>query len=125
MYVIKTPKMVNDHLLKAQKELLVAYKPLLELLAFYYSPEFMTLREFVPEVAPVFATHRMMLSQALTLLTSAAIKMSRARKDCIRPIFSRPAVLRQEPTACNVLGTDDLAGLSEKTNKEQAALRSE
>ena len=66
----------------------------------------------------------MMLSQVIALLTSAGIKISRARKDSIRPIFSVPAVLRQEPTASHVLGTDDLASLSEKTNKEQQALRS-
>ena len=53
----------------------------------------------------------------------AGIKISRARKDGIRPIFSKPAVLRQEPTSSHVLGTDDLASLSEKTKKEQAALR--
>ena len=98
-------------------------KPLMELLAFHYGPELETLREFVPQVAPIFATHKMMLSQILALLASAGIKISRARKDCIRPIFATPAVLRQEPTASHVLGTDDLAGLSERTKKEQAALR--
>ena len=96
----------------------------MELLAFHYSPELETLKEFVPEVAPVFDTHKMMLSQVLALLASAGIKISRARKDCIRPIFATPAVLRQDPTASHVLGTDDLAGLSDRTKKEQAALSS-
>ena len=65
--------MVNDQLVRAQKEILVCAKPLMELLAFHYCPEFLTLKEFVPEVAPVFATHKMMLSQALALLASAGM----------------------------------------------------
>ena len=122
--ISKVPKMVNDHLLKAQKEILVAYKPLLELLAFYYSPEYETLKKFIPEVRHVFEQHKIYISQVLALLASAGIKVSRARKDNIRPIFAVPAVLRQEPTASDVLGTNDLASLSDKTTKEQAALRS-
>ena len=54
----------------------------------------------------------------------AGIKMSKARKDTLRPIFKTSAVLRGDPTASQVLGTDDLASLSEKTTKEQKALYS-
>ena len=66
--------------------------------------------------------HKMMLSQAISLLASASIKISRARKDALRPIFTVPAVLRQDPTASSLLGGEDLATLSEKATKEQAAL---
>ena len=53
--VSKGPKIINDQLVRAQKELIVATKPLLELLAFHYSPEFQTLKEFVPEISHVFS----------------------------------------------------------------------
>ena len=55
-YLTKVPKMVNDQLLRSQKELMVALKPLVEVLAFYFSTEFLTLQEFVPELAAVFDT---------------------------------------------------------------------
>ena len=73
--IAKVPKLVNDQLVRAQREILISAKPLMELLSFYYSPEFITLKEFVPEIAPVFSTHKMMLSQALALMASAGIKM--------------------------------------------------
>ena len=93
-YLSKGPKIINDHLLKAQREILIAYKPFIEILSFYFSQEFLTLKEFVPELAPVFDNHKMLLSQGLALLISAGIKISRARKDALRPIFTVPAVLK-------------------------------
>ena len=92
------------------------------MLAFYQSAEFLTLREFVPEIAPIFDTHRMMVSQAVALMASASLKISRARKDALRPIFSTTSVLRHPPTAANILGDQDLASLSEKAKKENDAL---
>ena len=65
----------------------------------------------------------MMLSQAISLMASTSIKISRARKDALRPIFTVPAVLRHDPTAANILGTEDLATLGDKACKEQSALR--
>ena len=62
-------------------------------------------------------------SIAIALVASAGLKLSRARKDSLRPIFNTPAVLRQDPTGSDILGGEDLAALSEKTTKEQAALR--
>ena len=64
-----------------------------------------------------------MLSQAISIMASTSIKISRARKDALRPIFTVPAVLRHDPTAANILGAEDLATLSEKACKEQSALR--
>ena len=120
--IAKVPKMVNDHLSRAQKELAVAYKPFMELLSFYYTDQFKTLKECIPEIAPVLDSHKGLLSQGLALMVSAGIKISKARKDALRPIFKTPAVLRGAPTAAQVLGTEDLATLSEKTSKEQKAL---
>ena len=57
----------------------------------------------------------MMLSQAISLMASTSIKISRARKDALRPIFTVPAVLRHDPTAANILGTEDLATLGDKS----------
>ena len=98
-----------------------------------------------------------MLTQGIALMVSAGIKISKARKEALRPLFSVPAVLRHEvslcsfetlyalfenfynfkkcftmlllifeyfqPTAANILGSGDLASLSEKATKEQGALR--
>ena len=43
-----------------QKELIVAYKPIIELLSFYYSSEFQTLKTFVPDITYVFDQHKSM-----------------------------------------------------------------
>ena len=102
---------------------MVAYKPLIELLSFYYSSEFQTLKAFVPDITYVFDQHKMLLSQSLALMVSACIKMSKARKESLRPLFSVQGVLRQDPTATQVFGSEDLATLGEKTTKEQATLR--
>ena len=53
-HLTKVPKMVNDQLLRSQKEVMVSLKPLMEVLSFYFSTEFLTLQEFVPELAAVF-----------------------------------------------------------------------
>ena len=53
-YLTKVPKMVHDQLYRAQKEQMVAMKPAMEVLSFYFSTEFLTLQEFVPELALVF-----------------------------------------------------------------------
>ena len=105
------------------KELIVAYKPMIELLSFYYSSEFQTLQAFVPDITYVFDQHKMLLSQSLALMVSAGLKISRARKEALRPLFSVQGVLRQDPTASQVFGSEDLATLGEKTTKEQATLR--
>ena len=122
--ISKVPKMVNDHLNRAQKEMAVAYKPFIEVLSFYYSEEFANLKEIVPEISKSLSSHKGLLSQGLALMVSAGIKMSKARKDSLRPIFRSAAVLRENPTASQVLGTEDLASLSERTSKEQKALNS-
>ena len=123
-YISKIPKMVNEHLLKAQKELAIANKTFTETLSFYYSEQFITIKEIIPEISEVLENHKSLLSQGMALVISASLKISKARKDALRPIFKLPAVLRQDPTAAQVLGTDDLATLSEKTSKEQKALSS-
>ena len=120
--ISKVPKMVNDHLNRAQKEMAVAYKPFIEVLSFYYSEEFANLKEIVPEISKSLSSHKGLLSQGLALMVSAGIKISKARKDSLRPIFRSAAVLRENPTASQVLGTEDLASLSERTSKEQKAL---
>ena len=109
--------------LPQQRELVVAYKPLIELLSFYYSSEFETLTMFVPDITYVFEQHKWLLSQALALIVSSGLKISKARKESLRPPFAVPGVLRQVPTASQVFGSDDLATLGEKTAKEQATLR--
>ena len=53
-HLTKVPKMVHDQLHRAQKEQIVAMKPAMEVLSFYFSVEFLTLQEFVPELAAVF-----------------------------------------------------------------------
>ena len=123
-YISKVPKLVNEHLLKAQKELAIANKPFSELLSFYYSEQCTALKEIIPELADLMDSHKSILSQGMALSVSASLKISKARKDALRPIFKLPAVLRNNPTASQVLGTDDLATLSEKTTKEQKALNS-
>ena len=121
-HIAKVPMIVNDHLNRAQKEMAVAYKPFIEVLNFYYSVEFSNLKEIVPEISQSLSAHKALLSQGLALMVSAGIKISKARKDSLRPIFRSPAVLRENPTASQVLGTEDLASLSERTSKEQKAL---
>ena len=120
--ISKVPKMVNDHLNRAQKEMAVAYKPFIEVLSFYYTTEFANLKEIVPEISQSLSSHKALLSQGLALMVSAGIKISKARKDSLRPIFRTSAVLRENPTTSQVLGTEDLASLSERTSKEQKAL---
>ena len=106
-----------------QKELVIGYKPIIELLSFYYSAEFHTLTMYVPDVKYVFEQHKMLLSQVLALMVSAGIKMSKARKESLRPLFAVPGVLRQVPTTSAVFGEEDLAAIGERTAKEQATLR--
>ena len=121
--ISKVPKMVNDHLLRAQRELAVAYKPFIELLSFYFSSQFKTLKEFIPEISHILESHKMLLSQSLALVVSSGIKISKARKDALRPIFKSEAaaVLRHNPTAAQVLGSEDLAKLSEDASREKKA----
>lgn len=121
-YISRVPKMVNDHLCRAQKELAVSYKPFLEILSFYYSPQFESIKEILPEICPIMDSHKGLLSQGIALIVSAGLKISKARKDALRPIFKTTAVLKGDPTASQVLGTDDLASLSDKASKEQKAL---
>ena len=123
-YISKVPKLVNEHLLKAQKELIIAQKPLAELLSFYYTEQFATIKDIIPEIAEILNAHKALLSQGIALTVSASLKISKARKDNLRPIFKLHSVLRQDPTSTQVLGTDDLAGLAEKSTKEQKALNS-
>ena len=120
--LLKVPKIVNDHLNRAQKELAVAYKPIIEVMSFFYTEEFANLKEIVPQLAPLLSSHKTLLSQSLALLVSAGIKISKARKDSLRPIFRTSAVLREAPTAAQVMGTEDLATLIERTTKEKKAL---
>ena len=118
------PKIMNTTLLRVQKELCVAYKPLLEVLNFFYSESCTFLIESVPEIKDRLATHKLQLSQTLAILISAALKVSKARKHALRPLlkYSSSNILQQQPTSQHVLGSDDLAALSDKANKEQKAL---
>ena len=95
----------------------------MELLSFYFSTEYYTLREFIPEIAPVFDQHKLYISESIAIIASASIKISRARKDALRPLFNTPSVLRHDPTASSLLGGEELATLSEKASKEQSALK--
>ena len=72
-YLSKIPKIVQDQIFRAHGTMVVALKPLLEVLAFYFSTEYYTLQEFLPEMAPIFATHKMMISQAIALIASAGL----------------------------------------------------
>ena len=118
------PKILNTTLLRVQKELCVAYKPLLEVLNFFYSESYQFLIDSVPDLKEVLARFKLYLSQALAVLISAALKISKARKHALRPLlrYSSSNLLQQQPTSQHVLGSDDLASLSDKATKEHKAI---
>ena len=60
---------------------------------------------------------------AYILLWFFPAELSKARKDALRPIFSVPAVLRHDPTSTSILGSQDLATICDKANKESLALK--
>ena len=43
--------------------------------------------------------------------------------EALCPIFSVPAVLRHDPTSSSILGSQDLATICDKANKESLALK--
>ena len=120
----RVPKLVNSSLLRAQKELCVSYKPLIEVLNFFYSEAFVFLSDSVPELRAELARLKLLLSQGLAIVMSAGLKVSRARKHALRPLLKYPSsgILEQPPTSEHVLGSSDLASLSEKASKEYKAL---
>ena len=97
-YISRVPKMVNDHLARSQKELAVSYKPFLEILSFYYSPQYESIKDIIPEISPIMESHKGLLSQGIALIVSAGLKISKARKDALRPIFKTSAVLKGDPS---------------------------
>ena len=67
---------------------------------------------------------KLLLSQCLATMISASLRVSKARKNALRPIikFSSSGILQHQPTAQHVLGSSDLASLADKANKENKAL---
>ena len=122
--VSRGPKILNTILLRVQKELCVAYKPLLEVLNFFYSESYTFLIESVPDLKEVLASQKLQLSQSLAVIISASLKVSKARKHALRPLlrFSSSNLLQQQPTSQHVLGSDDLAALSDRATKEHKAI---
>ena len=120
----RVPKMINFSLHRAQKELCVAYKPLIECLNFFYSETFIFLIETVPDCKAELIRLKTLLSQTLAIIISASLKVSSARKDALRPLlkFSSTGILGHNPTSEHVLGSADLASLSEQATKEYRAL---
>ncbi|CAL4087428.1 unnamed protein product [Meganyctiphanes norvegica] len=120
----RVPKLVNGALLRVQKELCVAYKPLLEVLNFFYSEAFTFIVESIPDLKDVLARLKLLLSQALAVVISASLKVSKARKHALRPLlkYSSSGILLQNPTSQHVLGSSDLAALSDKATKEHKAV---
>ena len=118
------PKLINFSLHRAQKELCVAYKPLIESLNFFYSETFIFLIETVPDCKAELIRQKTLLSQTLAIIISASLKVSSARKDALRPLlkFSSTGILGHNPTSEHVLGSADLASLSEQATKEYRAL---
>ena len=122
--ISRGPKMLNTILLRVQKELCIAYKPLLEVLNFFYSDAYSFLIETVPDLKETLASHKLQLSQSLAIIVSSALKVSKARKHALRPLlrYSSSNLLQQQPTSQHVLGSDDLATLSDRATKEQKAI---
>ena len=116
--------MINFSLQRAQKELCVGYKPLMEALNFFFSETFTFLVDSIPDVKPDLIRLKTLLSQTLAIMISASLKISSARKDALRPLlrFSSTGILSHQPTAEHVLGSPDLANLSEQAAKEHRAL---
>ena len=118
------PKILNSSLLRVQKELCVAYKPLLEVINFFYSEAFIFLLDTVPDLKDHLTRQKLLLSQCLAVLISASLKVSKARKHALRPLikFTSSGILQEQPTSQHVLGSPDLALLSDKAKKEYRAL---
>ena len=122
--VARGPKILNTILLRVQKELCIAYKPLLEVLNFFYSEAYTFLIQTVPDLKETLASHKLQLSQSLAIIVSIALKVSKARKHALRPLlrYSSSNLLQQQPTSQHVLGSDDLATLSDRATKENKAI---
>ena len=120
----RVPRIINSNLLRAQKELCISYKPLIEVLNFFYSEPFQFLIETIPELRQDLTRLKHLLSQGLAVLMSAALKISKARKHAIRPLLNYYAtsILDSQPTSAHVLGSDDLASISDKASKERKAM---
>ena len=67
---------------------------------------------------------KLLLSQCLATMISASLRVSKARKNALRPIikYSSSGILHHQPTSQHVLGSPDLASLADKANKENRAL---
>ena len=78
----------------------------------------------VPDLKTEFERMKLLQSQGLAIMVSSGLKISKARKHSMRPLFqfTSAGILDSNPTSAHVLGTDDLASLSEKASKEQKAL---
>ena len=120
----RVPRIINSNLLRAQKELCISYKPLIEVLNFFYSEPFQFLIETIPELRQDLTRLKHLLSQGLAVLMSAALKISKARMHAIRPLLNyyATAILDTQPTSAHVLGSGDLASISDKASKERKAM---
>ena len=120
----RVPRIINANLLKAQKELCVSYKPLIEVLNFFYSEPFQFIIEIIPELRQELTRLKQLLSHGLAVLMSAGLKISKARKHALRPLLNyySTSILDQQPTSSHVLGSDDLATMSDKASKERKAI---
>ena len=122
--ISRIPKLINFTVLRAQRELCIAYKPLIEVLNFFYSEEHSFMIETIPQARSEFARLKLLISQSLAIVMSAALKLSISRKHALRPLLksSSSGILRHQPTSEHVLGTSDLASLSEQASKEYRAM---
>ena len=118
------PKFLNNSLLRVQRELCIGYKPIVEVLNFYYSESCTSLTAIIPDLKDIFARQKLLLSQGLATMISASLRVSKARKQALRPIvkYSSSGILQHQPTSQHVLGSGDLASLADKANKENRAL---
>ena len=122
--VSRGPKILNSSLLRVQRELCIGYKPLLEVLNFFYSESCSSLIAIIPDLKDIFTRQKLLLSQCLATLLSASLRVSKARKTALRPIvrYRSSSILQHQPTSQHVLGSGDLAALADKANKENKAL---
>ena len=78
----------------------------------------------VPDIREDLARQKSLLSQGLSTIISAGLKVSSARKYALRPLLKTTStgILSNRPTAEHVLGSADLASISEQAQKENHAL---
>ena len=79
----RVPKLINYTVLRAQKELCISYKPMIEVLNFFYSEEFSFITETVPQARNELSRLKHLVSQSLAIVISAGLKLSYSRKKAL------------------------------------------